>query len=700
MKRENKPLGNANPNRYTPPALRPPTAHATVTGAPVDPAIISSQLARTDANSEQQQPKAKDLAPAAAPTNKDDSESMIGAPSSLQAGVGSIEGGSQQPKQTSNITTQAAQATTDTSPSKSSGIASSSRATAGATNATATVEKDLLKAFKHFSGTEKMKMQEQNRKFARQEREVKLNDLKKFATNFKLKTAVPPDMLGILAKDKERQETIVKKSHRQLEEQVAASKAPVPPPSEPSNQRPSTSTRPEPGNAAVDQPSSSSRGNRSHGGRGRGDRSLGGPLPMMPPRGAGQPSLGQRLMAQQSQYAQRQVPPIMPLQDMRIAPPAPGPLANDAPGSRGATIPTPTSANSSRFNAQALEFRPNPTASTFSPTGPPSGASNSPAGPKAAAKAKVTNRVSFFGDKRPGPISEKRSIKDAFNPIQRMKKEAERDNKAKDFAVNGGIPQAYRTPPTWDVREENLEKSYEDMFENNPPIVQSASPANAPMPHQHQLPPHLQPGAPPIPQIHHTPQPNMRHSYGGPMPQGPRGDHSFDEHRMHVSSSNQSMYNSPRFQQQNLVPHIGSPMFSQAQPAAYGQPQQVIMGMGPNGQPVRYIAQMPGGQQFTSPQGGQMGGPQMMGGQPGGFMTVPVQPQQMQVYQSPAPPHAFPAHLNGPQTTNGYSSPYAAPLMTPRGSQQGQAPPYVHLTPSQQGQQIYPQQSQQPQSKS
>lgn len=540
-------------------------------------------------------------------------------------------------------------------------------------------------------------MQDQHRKNVRQEREVKLNDLKKFATNFKLKTQVPPDIVGILAKDKERQEEIVKKSHKAIEEQTAGAKTPGIPPSQPGNQRPAGSTRTDSASASVEQPTPTTRGSR-HGGRGRGDRSLGGPLPMIPPR-SGQPSLGQRLIAQQSQFAQRQVPPVMPLQDIRIPSAAPGAMSTDSTANRGGTIPTPTSATSSRFNAQASEFRPNPTASTFSPTGPPSGASSSPAAPKPATKVKPTNRVSFFGDKRPGPISEKRLIEEGFNPVARMKKEVERDGKTKDFAINGGIPQAYRTPPTWDVREENLEKSYVDMFEAKPSIAHSASPT-APMPHQHQLPFHLQPGAPGIPQIHHTPQPTPpRHSYGGPMPQGPRGDHSYDDHRMHVSSSNHSMYPSPRFQQPNLVPHMGSPMFTQTQPAPYGQPQPVIMGMGPNGQQIRYVQQMPVGQQFATTQTMQMGsgGPQMVAGQPGGntFMSVPVPPQQqMHVYSSPAPSHAFPAHLggsSGPQTPGGYSnSPraHAAHMMTPRGSQQGQAPggPYMYVAPGQTGQ--------------
>merc|ERR1711977_639911 len=42
------PLTSSNNNRYTPPARRAPTGSSTVSGAPVDPAIISSQLARPD----------------------------------------------------------------------------------------------------------------------------------------------------------------------------------------------------------------------------------------------------------------------------------------------------------------------------------------------------------------------------------------------------------------------------------------------------------------------------------------------------------------------------------------------------------------------------------------------------------------------------------------------------------------------------
>src|SRR6187402_603838 len=54
------PLTSSN-NKYTPPARRAPTGQSTVSGAPVDPAIISSQLARPD------KPAAEKAKPAAVP---------------------------------------------------------------------------------------------------------------------------------------------------------------------------------------------------------------------------------------------------------------------------------------------------------------------------------------------------------------------------------------------------------------------------------------------------------------------------------------------------------------------------------------------------------------------------------------------------------------------------------------------------------
>jgi len=55
-------------------------------------------------------------------------------------------------------------------------------------------------------------------------------------------------------------------------------------------------------------------------------------------------------------------------------------------------------------------------------------------------------------------------LRDYFNPIKRMLEETTDAQQKTVFADNGGIPQAYRTPPTWDVDDANQEKGYNDMF--------------------------------------------------------------------------------------------------------------------------------------------------------------------------------------------------------------------------------------------
>ena len=79
------PLGSTtnSSNKYTPPARRAPTAQSTVSGAPVDPAIISSQLARPDKSvtDKKPSPSPKGKIEAATPPNTTES-SVIATPES------------------------------------------------------------------------------------------------------------------------------------------------------------------------------------------------------------------------------------------------------------------------------------------------------------------------------------------------------------------------------------------------------------------------------------------------------------------------------------------------------------------------------------------------------------------------------------------------------------------------------------------
>jgi hypothetical protein len=72
-----------------------------------------------------------------------------------------------------------------------------------------------VETFKKVAQTEKLRLraaQEARRSNARHEKNVKLNDLKRFAKGLTLKTRVPDDLIPILTKDHEKQLEIKRKA--------------------------------------------------------------------------------------------------------------------------------------------------------------------------------------------------------------------------------------------------------------------------------------------------------------------------------------------------------------------------------------------------------------------------------------------------------------------------------------------------------
>jgi len=61
---------------------------------------------------------------------------------------------------------------------------------------------------------------EAKRANSRHEKNIRLNDLKKFSESFKLKTPVPEDLVALLAKDPERQLEISRKAKLSAEKSV------------------------------------------------------------------------------------------------------------------------------------------------------------------------------------------------------------------------------------------------------------------------------------------------------------------------------------------------------------------------------------------------------------------------------------------------------------------------------------------------
>ncbi|KAI9849347.1 MAG: hypothetical protein M1837_004807 [Sclerophora amabilis] len=713
-------LSTAQSNRYTPPARRPPTGQSTVPGAPVDPAIISSQIARPGSAKKQTQEKATTPAPSS-------EAEKTGINSSLEQ---------QKPTAPDETTTAALSASKTTSSVKGlaephqrqsasgtstgpSGSASPSSKKPGE-SATATVENDVRDAFKQFASHEKMRVQERRRNQAKQDKDIKLNDLMKFSQNFKLLTPVPKDLVSILAKDKSRQDQIVEKAQRNAEDLksngepgVAGSAAP---PADPRSSRATAFARYDAGPASSRGMQDRHAGARTQGHPPSGPQSPQHPRPSQPPnalpRRQGPGLLSERLANIQQQNKANAdlagIPSPVPVRETR-PPTGPAAIATDLAANQKLTgTPTPSSATSTKFNVKALEFKPNPAAVSFTPTGDPSAASSPRSNPNARPSSNASTSSSFFGSRKPLPASERPSLNNYFNPIKRLRKEAS-ENK-EEWTSNGGIQPAHKTGPRWDVSEENKERTYTEMFDKVPFSTHSLSPAQPPhanpqLAHQHQLPFHLQqngagiaqahtPHQPPHhlhPQQHHQHQQQQHHHHPAGYP------HQFDDHRMHASTSSPSVIPSPRLQHMHL--NYQSPMAQHAQ-LVYGPPMPQF-GMGPGGPQVAQFGRYPPAPHMMSQQGSQTGAP-MMAHNPsnGPFMGVPQGlgapfNQQMHMY-SPSQGHAYPQHSGPPPPppgSSGYPSPgRGAPVMIHQGSQQGHPPQQMMMytmSPSQHHQPVY-----------
>ncbi|CEJ60643.1 hypothetical protein PMG11_09211 [Penicillium brasilianum] len=556
-------------------------------------------------------------------------------------------------------------------------------------NATANVETEVLDHFRQFANSEKLKMQERRRNQASYDRTVKLNELMKFSKNFKLSTPVPKDLVPILAKDPHKQEAII--SRAQQSDDKASPKAAA----QVTEQKPAVrATGP---TGAIPPSAPSDRQNYPRGRPGYLPTGpLAGPSGRYPqqPMQAGRPGTGMLSHRLADNLQQRKgagmapAPAPLPVQDARVPPT--GPASEQPRVTSPVKTQAPTTTAASKFNVRAMEFKPNPAASTFTPGGAAPAAAAAaapppPTAPTAAASAasaasprpfsrnrsvsRATTPSAFFGIKKPVPASERPSIDDQFNPIKRMKKESAESAENKPYPSNGGIPPPYKTAPTWDFPPGNEEKNFEAMFKQ-PGGVPSVSPQgrsvsnNPNLPQQHQLPFHFQQGNPGMPPS--SGPPNGPHVHQ--VPHGP-GPHMEDHHRMQLSASSSQVFPSPRMSQS----HVGypSPMAPHAQ-LAFGQPMPQFYG-GPQPGHMRHYQNGP---QFSGPQGS-MGAPMMVQNPSNGpYMGVPqgMPPYnpQMQMY-SPSPGHAYPQHAPPPQPHSGYPSPSrGAPMMMHQNSQSGQ----------------------------
>lgn len=461
-------LAKSGSGSYVPPSRRPLTNAPTVPGAPYDPAIISSQLAK---------PQPAHPAP-------DESTKSEDKPAGTDASVESV-------------VTSAPASALKASPNTTEGHV-----------------RDTADAFKQFANTEKLRIrqaQEQKRTNARNEKNVRINDLKKFAENFKLKSRVPDDLVPILAKDHEKQQEIRRKAEEaaQVEEQRAKDTPPSASPS--SASRPSSKEQ-----AAIPQQPSRQK-----------------PLPN---RSQFVPQLLPNMTPRQLQVfksnAGRGIVPAQQLPQMHV-PSGPAQVQEQQVPSTNTNGPNAGS-RLSIMSAKAFEFRP--AASTFMP----SGASPSPQRSTTESVAPPTP-ATFFDDKEKSNLgkSTDEDLDQDCNVIVYLQTAGVAgltDDQKKSLASVGGVPQPYRTPPTWNVPQDRINTLYEDAFGKiMVPEVTMMQHMAGQIPHAHQLPQHMQ-GHMSAQQARYFQQTGMPHAHA----QG------FDP-RMQYSGAPGSLQSSPRF---------------------------------------------------------------------------------------------------------------------------------------------------------
>lgn len=551
----------------------------------------------------------------------------------------------------------------------------------GRPGVTENVENEVLDSFRQFMAVEKLKIQDNKRSRASQDKAVRLNDLKKFSKNFKLVTPVPKDLIPILAKDEGKQRQIVENAQRNADASKTSDRTTTGL-VDPKSQRLLAAARWE-----------------GEGGRLPSDTSklakVAAPSAAQPPTGQTtekdfaatartMPGLSARLqeghrLHRAGQAAAAAVPAPLPIRDVSGSTNRAVPSAMVSP-QKSATLRGPPSATSAKFNAAAREFRPNPAASTFKPMAPtPVASSPTRSGSVTRSISPAGNPPKFFGDRKSfGKWGER------MDPISLVKPKKNEDGTRTGSdgkpaaplpAQNGGFQYPYRTAPTWvpppDGENGEPYMKYTEAFDKlrDPNLKNVVSPTQTPpinpSAHQHQLPFHLQNGPHPVPQVH-TPQQAPHHVHSPQHHQYPHGHH-YDEHHMRPSASNSSHYPapSPRMQNNNLA--YQSPMPPPAQ--LFGQPVQYVMHPNPG----------MGARQFSSPQMMPAPGGHLMVQQPssGGYapQPMPVHYNQMPMYAGPNGP-MYPVP---PQPPNGYPSPGRhAPMMVHQGSHQGhQQPIYV-----------------------
>lgn len=668
-------------------------------GAPVDPAIISSQIKapskKQPTSSDQTRAQAVDAAKNGILAKPENQKALQSKP--VEDEAAQVTPATTAPDSTSESDP------ADKAADNPAGTGLSSASASGrnlappgkevAPSATSTVERDVLNSFKSFASQQRMNAEKVRSSKARADKEVKLTELKKFATSFKLSTPVPSDLVSIIAKDPVKQQEIQAKAMKNAEDMAKTkaemvtrdkSQATKEAPSQPAEQNAAA-------NAGDGRPARAPAAPQITGPAGPSNRHAGRQAYTQPPyhaqpyrnnRGGPQHApqhtpqqqtgnLAQRLRhVEQQRYSQ----PLTPSQhqssqDVRAPPTGPSNIA-DAGFNR--KLSGASSHMGAKLNPNSHEFRPSPFAASFNPNGHPS-TSSSPRAPVSHVAEGPAPVASHAGQL----IRRKTKTVDVRKCYILSHVKSIAPPQGRNWEDNGGLRPPFDTPPTWrqlqddEKSDSTMHLTYKEYFERQP---FSSQPTNTPNPphvvpqiaHQHQLPFHLQHSSHNVGprQSPHMPPMQMHTAQQGHAPHAPFG--SADDHRMLHSNSAQS---------------FASPRMTQQMPVAY--PSQV-----PYNQPVFMSPQMgqyrtfSGNPHYVPPQQGQMSGPVMMQHQfipgPQGMVAAP---QMMYHGGHPQfmPPSGPPQSVPG---ATGYPSPGrpAAPVMVHQGSQQGQ--PMYGMSPS------------------
>lgn len=663
-------------------------------GAPVDPAIISSQL---KAPTKKQPASTEQTRPQGSETTKNGVPAKAETPKAAQPKVPE-----EKPTEPKPSTPPTESKTPDSKPadkvvapgpsSASSARNSTSHPKETTPSATSTVERDVLKEFKSFASQQRINAEKARNNKARADKEVKLTELKKFANSFKLSTPVPTDLVSIIAKDPLKQKEIQAKAMKNAEEMAKTksdgdSKDKSQPTKDATTVKTveaTTSANPGDGRSSRTTTAPQASAPAGNGNRHAGPRqqfpqqsyhsqpyrnNRGGPQHAPPQQQTG--NLAQRLRhVEQQRYSQPPAPAQHnPGHEMR-APPT-GPSANVDSGFTRRLSGAPSQMGA-KLNPNSHEFRPSPFAAAFNP--------NSHASAGSSPRTSVNNVA-----ESPVPSAPQASLIRRKTKAVNVKKclilshiKTLAPPSGRNWDDNGGLRPSYDTLPTWrqlqddEKPDSTMHLTYKEHFERQPfngPSVATPNPTHAvpQMAHQHQLPFHLQHGAHNMGarQSPHMPPMQMHTPQHGPVPHPPYGT---DDHRMMHSNSAQS---------------FASPRMGQL-PVAYPNqvPYQQPVFMGPNNPQMGQYRSFSNNPHYVPQQQGQMGGPMMMQPQfihgPQGMVAAPQMmyhgghPQYM-------PPTGPPQPVPG---GNGYPSPGrpAAPVMMHQGSQQGQ--PVYGMSPN------------------